>query len=593
MSKKDIQAYIEENGYLLFDGGMGTYYSEKTRRTGEGCEMANLHAPQLITAIHREYLEAGARAIKTNTFAVNGPAFQGDTAAADRVIRAGWRLAEAAAAPSGAFVFADIGPVNGLSPAETAAEYERLAQVFLDLGAEHFLFETNAAAQGLPEAARYIREKAPDAFIIVSFAVLAEGYSRDGFFGEDLLRTVWASGAVDAVGLNCVSGVRQMADLLDQMDTEGLQLSVMPNAGYPVVVRNRTFYESDPAYFGQGIRQIFDRGVRILGGCCGTTPAFIRRAKEALAAGPAVQAARRARPKVVQEDAASPFWEKLTSGKRVMAVEMDPPENADIRGYEDGVRILRAAGADIITIADCPVARARMDSSLMAVHLRREMNMEALPHMTCRDRNLNATKALLLGLSVEGIRNVLLVTGDPVPTAERDEVKSVYQFNSRRMAAFVSGLGQKGQLAPFHIFGALNVNARNFSTQLRIAEEKLENGMCGFLTQPVLSPEGMENLKRAREVLKCRLLGGIMPVVSERNAAFMDSEINGICVSKSIQDRYHGLDRAQAEDLAVSLSTEIAKEMAPYTDGFYVITPFSRWALTGRVVRSIRTAVGD
>ena len=156
-------------------------------------------------------------------------------------------------------------------------------------------------------------------------------------------------------------------------------------------------------------------------------------------------------------------------------------------------------------------------------------------------RNLNATKALLLGLYAEGVRNVLLVTGDPVPTAERDEVKSVYQFNSRKLASFVSSLGEQVLPQPFHLFGALNVNAVNFDVQLKLAREKLERGMAGFLTQPVLTPKGFENLKRARSELSgAWLLGGIIPVVSARNARFMDSEINGINVDPRITELYEG-----------------------------------------------------
>ena len=274
-----------------------------------------------------------------------------------------------------------------------------------------------------------------------------------------------------------------------------------------------------------------------------------------------------------------------------MAVELDPPETADVRKYMEGAARLAAAGCDLLTIADCPVARARMDSTLLACRVKRDLGMETIPHLTCRDRNLNATKALLLGLSAEGLRNVLVITGDPIPTAERDEVKSVYQFNSRKMAAFIRGLGRKSFPVPFHVFGALNLNARNFDVELRIAREKVEAGMVGFFTQPVLSRRALENLKQARRILQpagAYIIGGIIPVVSQRNALFMENEINGIHVSPEIIRRYEGLDRDASEALALELSVKIAKDMAPFIDGYYLMTPFGRTKLMTRIIAGIR-----
>ena len=213
--------------------------------------------------------------------------------------------------------------------------------------------------------------------------------------------------------------------------------------------------------------------------------------------------------------------------------------------------------------------------------------MEPLPHMTCRDRNLNATKALLLGLSIEGVHNVLLVTGDPIPAEDRSEVKSVFNFNSRKLIRYVSSLNESALRTPFRIFGALNLNARNFDAQLRTAQEKEAAGVSGFLTQPVLSAEALENLKRARQELKGSILGGIYPVVSHRNACFLKNEIAGMRICNEIVALYEDKEREEAEDLAVRISTEIAGEIAPYTDGLYLMTPFKRVALMKRILREV------
>ena len=586
----ELRTYLKDNT-LLFDGGMGTYFSQRNHCPGSGCELADLSQPELIADIHREYLDAGAQALKTNTFGVNRPAMQGDEELAERVISAGWSLASKAAQEKGAYVFADIGPIAADTAEEQEREYRWVVDRFLALGAKHFLFETNSTADALTGAVRYLRQHCPEAYTIVTFAVQPDGFSRDGQFVTDLLDAVRGTGAVDAAGLNCVCGARHMLELAQTLPKSDIPLVLMPNAGYPVVVNNRTFYDGDPAYFAAQLAEMARMGARILGGCCGTTPAHIACVKKALAAPAAFSApVEKAAPQ--PETAASEqsaFWTRLQKGERPVAVELDPPADADLTKFMHGAAELKQAGVDIITIADCPIARARMDSSLLACKVHRELGVEALPHMTCRDRNLNATKALLLGLYAEGVRNVLLVTGDPIPTAERDEVKSVYQFNSRKLAAFASALGQQVLPSPMHLFGALNVNARNFDVQISLAKQKMEKGIVGFLTQPVLTETALENLKRAKEELPgAYLMGGIIPVVSARNARFMDSEINGINVDPRITELYEGKDRAEGEELAVKISVTIAREIAPYVSGFYLMTPFQRTGLMCRILDGIR-----
>jgi homocysteine S-methyltransferase len=272
----------------------------------------------------------------------------------------------------------------------------------------------------------------------------------------------------------------------------------------------------------------------------------------------------------------------------VIAVELDPPTDDDGDKFLAGVRALRDAGADAVTIADCPVGRPRADSSLLACKVHRELGVDPLPHMTCRDRNLNATKALLLGLSIEGVHNVLLITGDPVPTEDRSEVKSVFNFNSRKLARYVSSLNDQTLKSPFRVFGALNLNAHNFEMQLALAVEKEECGVSGFLTQPVLSQQALDNLKLARQTLKGKILGGIYPVVSHRNACFLNNEIAGIHVCDEIISLYEGKDREAAEELAVTISAQVAQAIAPYTDGLYLMTPFQRVSLMERILEQVK-----
>ena len=591
---KDVREILKKRP-LLFDGGMGTYYKAKP---GQECEQANLLDPDGILTVHRAYLEAGADAIKTNTFglprmaAAQNPMWE---AMADE----GWKLAAQAAAKTSAAVFADLGPAPDTEALPAAQIYTALAERFAALGAKNFLFETLSSDAGVAEAARQIKEAVPDAFVLVSFAVLPDGYTREGRHCAELVRSMTACGAVDAVGLNCVSAPGAMRALVQQLGETKLPLAVMPNAGYPVVTRTRVQYQGRPEYFARELARLAAEGVRILGGCCGTTPAHIAALRaaldalpETLPAAPAAAVSTATKPEVEKDDA---FLRKLNAGKKVIAIELDSPKDADLTGYLDGARRLQAAGADLLTIADCPIARARMDSSLVACRVHRELGLNVLPHMTCRDRNLNATKALLLGLYAEGVREVLAITGDPIPTAERDEVKNVYQFNSRKLAQYIVSLAGEGREmpSPLTVFGALNLNARNFDVELRRAVEKLENGMTGFLTQPVLSEQAVQNLQQARQTLgpEAKILAGILPVVSQRNAIFMENEVNGIHVDAAIIDRFAGLDRAAGEELGIEISVQAAKAALPYADGFYLMTPFNRVALMERLIARLKEEV--
>ena len=588
----DVRAHLARKP-LLFDGGMGTYYKAKP---GTECEQGNLLDPAGVRKVHREYLAAGAEAIKTNTFGLPrmAAARQPDWQA---LARAGWKLAAEAAVETGAAVFADLGPAPDTEAAPAGSIYTAVARCFVEQGAKNFLFETLSSDAGVLEAVQAVKAQVPDAFVLVSFAVLPDGYTREGMYSKDLVRRMTESGIVDAVGFNCVSAPGAMRTLVQQLGSTALPLSVMPNAGYPVVTRTQVKYQGKPEYFAKELARIAAEGVRVLGGCCGTTPAHIAALRAALdslpaveKAAPAVQVSTPEAPTVEKDDA---FLRKLNAGKKVIAIELDSPKDADLTNYLAGAKRLQAAGADLLTIADCPIARARMDSSLVACRVHRELGLCTLPHMTCRDRNLNATKALLLGLYAEGVREVLAITGDPIPTAERDEVKNVYQFNSRKLAQYIVSLAGEGREmpSPMTVFGALNLNAHNFEVELRRAGEKLENGMSGFLTQPVLSEQAVENLRRTRETLgeRAKILAGIMPVVSQRNAIFMENEVNGIHVAEDIIEAFAGLDREQGEALGLEISLKMAREALPYADGFYLMTPFNRVALMERLIARLKT----
>ncbi len=575
---------------FIFDGAMGTYYASIALKPLSKCEVANLEDPHTILNIHKAYIDAGCHAIKTNTFGANKVCLEADFNKVKAVIRAGWHIAQEAAAGTDVLVFADIGPIPRFEEGDQFDDYQKVVDVFLELGAKHFIFETFSEEAVLIELAEYIKHKSPDAFILTSFAVSPEGFTRLGISGERLAEKMSASSLIDAVGFNCFSGPSHLLEYIKTLKAKDKALSIMPNSGYPTMINNRVFYDNTKAYFATQILEMVKRGVAFVGGCCGTTPEYIREIKNKLQSLTSylVDAEEQSiRHQVKFAGAKNILLEKIDAGKKIIAVELDPPVNTEIDFFMESAKTLKEQGVDAITIADCPIARARVDSSLLACKLKRELDITTIPHMTCRDRNINATKALLLGLNIEGVNNVLVVTGDPIPQPQRDEIKGMFQFNSGVLANYITSLNETTFSSPFNICGALNLNARNFNAQLRHAKKKIENGVTTFLTQPILTQEAFENLKRAKEELPAKILGGIIPVVSYKNACFMNNEIAGINVSEKIMALYKDISKEAAARLAVQISKSIAGAIYPYVDGYYVIMPFKRIDIISEIIEGL------
>lgn len=575
---------------FIFDGAMGTYYASIAEKPLNHCELANLSDRNTILNIHREYINAGCHAIKTNTFGANQISLACDFVTVKEVIQQGYNLAMEATNGTEVQVFADIGPIPDDDMEDLWEGYREIVDVFLASGASNFIFETFSSDEHLLELSQYIKDKNPQAYILVEFAISPEGFTRLGKSGHKLIENIFQISTIDACGFNCFSGPYHLLEYIKTFNTHNKTISVMPNSGYPTIINNRTYFDNTKEYFAAQMLEIAKQGVAILGGCCGTTPEFIKeiaaRLKD-LSPGEIVSQIQTEKIHIKKTPARNLLLEKISNGKKIIAVELDPPIDTDIAFFMDSARILKELGVDAITIADCPIARARVDSSLMACKLKRELDITPIPHMTCRDRNINATKALLLGLNIEGINNVLVVTGDPIPTAQRDEVKGVFSFNSAILANYISNLNETVFGSPFNICAALNVNARNFSNQLKSAQKKIQNGVNMFLTQPILSNQAIENLKKAREELNARILGGIIPIVSYKNACFMNNEISGINVANEIIELYRDISKEEASKLAVTISIKMAEQIYPYVDGYYLITPFKRIDIIAEIITSI------
>ena len=564
---------------LIFDGAFGTYYFEKTGDE-RPCEEANLTAPQTVKQIHREYIKAGCDAIKTNTFSCAASA-AGERL--HRLISAGYRLANEAAQESGCQVYCDIG---GIEDDDAAQKYLDAAGIFISLGGKNFLFETLSEFEPLLPAIELIRSSISDSKIIISFAVSQEGYTRKGKYYRRLLEA--AANVTDICGLNCMCGPAHMLELIRSLGS-GLRLIAMPNSGYPASINGRMEYRSSPEYFASKLQQISQLGVVAVGGCCGTTPRHIKLAAEAVRTASERCADRS--DVSIEHISASPrhsVSREKQPDRKLIAVELDPPADTDFSHMIQGACAMRDAGADLITVTDSPLARTRADSFLISAKLRREADIEVMPHLSCRDRNHIALKGALIAGSIEGISKVLAVTGDAIAHSSQGE-RGVFACNSFQLISMISELNADLlQGHEYTIACALNVNAPNFDAELKRASKKRECGASVFYTQPVFSDEAISNVSRAREALGSAVCVGIMPPAGYKNAVFLANEVPGVDIPQEVIDALKDKPQEQAFEISCNFAMSVIERVFDSAYGFYLMTPLRKWQLTSKLTALIR-----
>lgn len=594
----DIREYLANNR-LITDGAMGTWYDRLTGYKGNLAERANLENPQQIRDIHRAYIEAGAQLIRTNTFAVNSMFFSADQI--KEVLKAAWENASQAVSDSGkdVWIAADMGPIDAdetKSDGDVEQEYIQLSDYFLRLGAKVFVFETLSDFRYVKRAGSYIKAKCPDAFVVMQFSFNRNGYTRSGMSVRAILSEAASMADMDAVGFNCGVGPLHLYELLkNQSFPEGKYMTVLPNAGYPTELRGRTLYSENVSYYVEMMGRIANLGFDIIGGCCGTTPEHIRGLHHLLVNN--VKPPKKLMPAVYSTDRQSgcgqeaaeektQLIQKLERGEKIFVVELDPPFDANDTKLMDGASLLRDIGVDMITLADSPLARPRADSIASAIKMRYTRQMEAMPHISCRDKNVIAHRAQLLGMHMNGLRHALIVTGDPIARGDRESIKSVFNFNSIKLMKYVQTMNQEvfGN-RPIYYGGALNHNngsADNIAARMRL---KMEAGAQWFLTQPIYGQDDIDRLRELKEKSGGRIIAGIMPLVSRKNALFIKNEMPGIHVPEHVLEQYEeGMSREAYEDVAAAISVDLMKRLEDVCDGYYMMTPFNRAALIKRII---------
>ncbi|MCD4838950.1 MULTISPECIES: bifunctional homocysteine S-methyltransferase/methylenetetrahydrofolate reductase [Neobacillus] len=588
-----------KNQILIADGAMGTLlYSYGT----DCCfEELNLSHPEQIQHIHQAYINAGADVIQTNTYAANYLKLSryGLEDSVKDINSAAVHHAKKAA-KNRAFVLGTIGGNRGIKPNSISLEEikrsfrEQLYCLLLE-EVDGLLLETFYDLEEL-ETVLAIARKETKLPIIAQVSIQEPGFLQDRTPVNEALKRLESIGA-DVVGLNCRVGPHHMLLTLEQIELpKQAYLSAYPNASLPAYTDGKFHYDSDADYFRRAANEFRKQGVRLIGGCCGTTPEHIRMfATELKNKTPIKEKIVKFTPKVtVVEDPAikrehTPLQEIVKQRPSVI-VELDPPRKLDTRKFFDGAKALKEAGIDAITLADNSLAQVRISNESLGYLVKQELGIRPLIHISCRDRNIIGLQSHLMGLHTLGMHDVLAITGDPARVGDFPGASSVYDVSSFELIQMIKQLNaglsfsgkDLGQKTAFSIAGAFNPNVRSMEKAVKRLEKKIDCGADYFISQPVFSEEKLLEVYEHTKHLKAPIYIGLMPLTSSRNAEFLHNEVPGIKIADSIRERMAKLN--DQPNLAAHEGVEITKSLIDAAldlfNGIYLITPFLRYELT-------------
>lgn len=599
----NLKAFLKDNR-LMIDGAFGTYYNNLFD-TNELPEFANITNKDRVINIHKEYIEAGAKLIRTNTFACNSISL--DTSI-DRVkdyiraaisnARTAIKLAKKEAnkedelGDSDTFLAASIGPIpfSDLMDREMLTkEYLEIVSAFIEEGVEIFDFETFDSLDYIMEA---IKLASKHGEVLVSFSVNQYGYSNAGLSARHLLEDANNCEDIFATGFNCGVGPSHMEAIIKKLSYMITKpLITVPNVGYPSNVSGRmVFLNQNVDYFKERIDNLLDCGVDIIGGCCGTNPKHIKAiAKDFDFKGKVRNNDNKVKETRKEAVTDAAFYNKpnQASGK-LIAVELAPPLNGDDEKLISSALYLKNKGVDVLTFPDSPSGRTRADSILVANKVNIETGMCVMPHICCRDKNAIAIRSQLLGAYVNDIKNFLVITGDPIPSIVRSSVKSVFNFDSVGLMNIIKDMNYDQFNQSQMVFGgAINQGRSNFKVELNRVLKKLEAGATFFFTQPIFSKEDIDRLRTIKEAVgdRAKILAGIMPLVSLKNASFMKNEMAGINVTDEIISMYReDMTKEEGEEVGIKVAKSVISQTKDFIDGYYFSFPFNRVYLLDRIV---------
>lgn len=594
---------------LIGDGAMGTYlYSQGIQ---DCFEHLNLTNKELIQSVHRKYVEAGAHVIQTNTYAANRLKLAKYNLE-DKVKEINIAAVQLARETVGDdhFVLGTIGGIQNLRTSEYSEQeiidsFKEQINYLLNEEIDGLIFETFYHLEELKQVIEYTRKIS--AIPIVAQVSLGEiGVLYGGTPITAAFNELVQAGA-DVVGLNCRMGPYHMIRSFEEVPLyKDAFLSAYPNASLPDYRDGRLFYQANTEYFAECAHKFRNQGIRLLGGCCGTTPDHIRAMADALKG---IEPINEKTVKLPQRETIiikKPMTEKplseIVAERPSVICELDPPKKlSSIEMFMEGAKKLHLAGVDAVTMADNSLASPRIDNMALGAMMKERIGIRPLVHITCRDRNLIGLQSHLMGLASLGINDVLAITGDPTKVGDFPGATSVYDLTSFDLIRLIKQLNQGvsfsgkslGQKTNFNVAAAFNPNVRHLEKAVARMEKKIASGADYFMTQPIYSIEQIEQVHEATKHINKPIYIGIMPLTSSRNAQFLHNEVPGIKLTDDILERMErcGEDKQLAEREGLAIAKSLIDAALQYFHGIYLITPFLRYDLTVELTSYIRGKV--
>ena len=612
--KLDFRQRIKK-GPILCDGAMGTLldiYGSGERPH----EIQNVKHPELVARIHQEYIDAGAEIIETNTFSANRFRLS-QFHLQDRleqINRAGVEIARRVAGDR-VYVAGSVGPTGKLLEpigkirlSEARDAFKEQIEVLLAAGVDLLILETFVSLHELDEAIAAAKELTSIP-LVAQKAFAEDGSILSGSFPLEVVEHLLSKG-VDVVGANCTVGPQRMFSIIRAMYKDGVILSAQPAAGIPTFQDGRSVYHTTPEYLATYARELLQSGVTLIGACCGSTPAHIKAMRKALdevdhrpppPTGAVSEVSAKAKEVVesevsvplVEEDRRSQFARNL--GKKfLVTAELDVPRGLDMSSVMEGARYLNRCGVDAINITDGARARLRMNSIALSFLMQRDVGIEAMTHMTTRDRNMIGLQAELLGAHLLGVRNVLCITGDPTNIGDYPQATSVHDIDSigliRAGKAMNQGLDLMGnsleQKTSFLIACAANPLADNMDREIARLSLKIEAGADVVFTQPIYEMRTLEQLVKRVEQWRIPIILGILPLRSYRHAEFLHNEIPGMVIPDAIRESLRSAGN-KAPQLGVQLTREFLRNAKHLVSGAYIMPPFRKYDVIPEILEAL------
>lgn len=619
-SKAPFLIELQSSRPMLADGAMGTMLYAHVGRT-DVCfdDLCRTH-PDWVLDIHARYLHAGARLIETNSFGANRFKLAGHGLGAQmaELNRAAARLARQAVQAAGVgWVGGSIGPLGvrlaplgRVLPSQAYDAYCEQMAALAEGGVDVFILETHSDLAELEHALRAARAVA-DLPVIASMTFTRDDRTLMGDDPARVARTLATMGA-DVIGANCSGGPSQLLRLIAQMrrSAPGVPLSAMPNAGWPAQAGGRIHYPALPAYFAEYGRALAQAGASVVGGCCGTTPEHIAALREALDR-PATTLDQEASAQPVSaepieiESAPTGFQSRLRQGPFVIAVEMDPPRGFSVHRLIAAASTMAEAGADVIDVADSPMARLRMSPWAACHAIQREVGIDTVLHFPTRGRSLLRVQGDLLAAHALGVRNIFAVMGDPTSVGDYPEAMDDYDLTPSGLIRLIkhglnAGVDQAGAdiggTTSFFCGCALNPFSQDLEHEIEILHRKVDAGADFILTQPVFEPTVLDAFLDRYAArfgpLPIPVIAGVLPVLNPRHASYLLNEVPGIRMPESVLSRLRAAgDRAP--DVGVEMAIEIALSLAARCRGMYLMPAFHRYDLAATVIEVVRSRLAE